>query len=67
MTKKNGKVPDRRSTDAHTKAVMKEAIKEWLDERFAEFGRWSFWGIAAAALSLIAYFILTTGGWKPPA
>ena len=45
------------------KRVMKEAIKEWLDEQFARFGRWSFYGIAAAGLGALAYFLLTASGW----
>lgn len=45
------------------KAALKEAIKEWMDEKFAEFGKWSFRGIFIAALGALTYFILTTNGW----
>lgn len=45
------------------KQLIKEAIKEWCDEQFALFGKWSLRAIAAAALGAIGYFILTTQGW----
>lgn len=45
------------------KRVMKEAIKEWLDQQFAVFGRWSFMAIASAALAALVFFILTMNGW----
>ena len=54
---------DRRT---ETKAVIKEALKEWMDEKFAAFGRWSIIGIAAAALFALMYFILAVKGWKFP-
>jgi hypothetical protein len=48
------------------KEVLKEALKEWLDEKFAAFGRWSFTTIAILGLSALAYFILTINGWHRP-
>lgn len=45
------------------KRIVKEAIQEWLDGKFAEFGRWSLMGIAAAALGALAYWVLTSQGW----
>lgn len=50
----------------YDKEVIKEALREWLDDKFAQFGRWSLMGLAAAVLALIAYMILTTHGWRPP-
>ncbi len=49
------------------KSAMKDAIKEWMDEKFAEVGRWTIHSIVVAALGLLAYFILATHGWQPPA
>ena len=49
-----------------TKEAVKEALKEWLDEQFAKFGRWTFYGIVAAALVAFVYFILVTQGWRRP-
>lgn len=33
------------------KEIVKEALREWLDEQFAVFGRWSFYGLLATVLS----------------
>lgn len=58
---------DRRDQDAETKIIIKtafkEASKEWLDEKFAEFGKWSAAGIAAGSLVALGYVILTMNGW----
>ncbi|HEX3643027.1 MAG TPA: hypothetical protein VHV10_17215 [Ktedonobacteraceae bacterium] len=48
------------------KQVVKEALKEWLDEKFMEFGKWTISGIAALVLAAIAYMILITHGWRAP-
>lgn len=49
--------------DAEMKRVIKEAIREWLDEQFSKFGRWSFYGLLALATTVILYMSLTTNGW----
>lgn len=46
------------------KIAMREVIKEWLDERFRDVGRWSLRGIALAAFAALMYFILTHTGWS---
>lgn len=50
-------------TDRQEKAAIKEALKEWLDEKFATFGKWSAAALAAAALTALVYFILILNGW----
>lgn len=50
-------------TDQDEKQVLKEALREWLDEKFAAFGKWSLSAIAAAALAALTYFILSMNGW----
>lgn len=52
--------------DEHWKKIAKEALQEWLDGKFAEFGRWTFYGILAMALVALIYFILKMNGWKSP-
>ena len=44
--------------------LIKEALKEWLDEKWATFGKWSAKGIAAMILSVLAYIWLTQHGWR---
>jgi hypothetical protein len=46
------------------KAVMKEAMKEWLDEKFVIFGKFSAGTIASLGLAALVYFILYINGWK---
>lgn len=40
-----------------TKEVVKEALKEWLDEKFLSFGKWTAVSILAALLCAAVYFI----------
>lgn len=40
-----------------TKETVKEALKEWLDEKFLSFGKWTAASLAAMALAAIIYFI----------
>lgn len=47
-----------------TKAAVKEAIKEWLDEQFVKVGKWTVHGIVAMSLAALVYFILLHNGWK---
>lgn len=56
---------DRRKND-EMKNVLKEGLKEWLDEKFAQFGKWSMVGIACMILVVMAYFSLKFAGWSPP-
>jgi hypothetical protein len=51
---------------AEVKIAMKEALKEWLDEKYTAFGKYSFFGLGGFILSAFIYFILTTNGWRPP-
>ena len=45
------------------KAVVKEALKEWLDAQWAVFGKWSGRGIAATLFSALVYWWLSSHGW----
>lgn len=46
------------------KQVLKEAIREWLDEQFAAFGRWTFYGMLGAAFCGCVYLALVSQGWR---
>lgn len=46
------------------KEAMKQAIREWLDDAFAEFGRWTFRGLMAAALCGCVYLAMKGQGWS---
>lgn len=48
------------------KELVKQALKEWLDEKFTIFGKWSAAAIGAAALAALVYFILASNGWHKP-
>jgi hypothetical protein len=52
-----------KTTRNFLKDAFKEAVKEWLDDMFAAFGRWSLMGIGAAAVAGLGYFLLTVNGW----
>lgn len=45
------------------KDAVKEALKEWLDEAFATFGKWTFTGLLAAAFAGAVYLALKGQGW----
>jgi hypothetical protein len=49
--------------DALDKAIVKEAIQEWLDKQFASFGKWSLTGIACALAAWLFYAWLSAHGW----
>ncbi len=40
------------------KNLIKQAIKEWLNDQFAAFGKWSLFGILAAAMAAGVYLIV---------
>lgn len=46
------------------KEIIKEAIKEWLDDQFKTFGKWTARGLAVIGFSAFVYFIGTWSGWK---
>lgn len=46
------------------KEIVKEAIREWLDEKYTDFGKWTLHGLMAACLGALAYFLAIHGGFK---
>lgn len=56
---------DRRKND-DVKEALKEALHEWLDQKFMLFGKWSAAGFACLVFGALIYVILKTQGWTPP-
>lgn len=54
-----GRVMDDIKDSAAFKDAVKQAIKEWLDEQFAAFGRWTFYGLCSMALGGLTWLALT--------
>lgn len=48
------------------KAALKEGLREWLDDQFAEFGKWTMRAAVAAMLAGIVWLALISSGWKHP-
>lgn len=46
------------------KEATKEAIKEWMDERYAALGRWAVGALMAAAFAGAVYLALRGQGWS---
>ena len=45
------------------KQLLKEALKEWLDDKLSEFGWFSIKTLVIAAMGALVYFILLMNGW----
>lgn len=43
------------------KALIKEALQDWLDAKYAEVGKWTVRGVAAVALVLLISFATAHG------
>jgi len=50
-------------TNDAIKQALKEGLHEWLDERFAELGKWTLRGLAAAFLAGVVWLTLVSSGW----
>lgn len=58
-------MPNDPLTREETIDAVKQAHKEWMDEKFAQLGKWSARTILAAAIVALTYFILSVNGWHP--
>lgn len=45
------------------KRLFKEAVKEWLDDMYASFGKISLTAIGGMVLAVMAYAALVMAGW----
>ena len=48
--------------DQH-KEEIKEAIKEWMDEKFATFGKWTLYSFATVVFGWVMYGLIMLSGW----
>lgn len=53
--------------EAEIKRALKDGLKEWMNEKFAEVGKWTLHGLLVALLTALAYFILHQNGWTKAA
>ncbi|TAM16079.1 MAG: hypothetical protein EPN65_15230 [Pandoraea sp.] len=49
------------TTPEEQRALIKEALQEWLDAKYAEVGKWTLRGICAAALAALVLFMAAHG------
>ena len=45
------------------KEAVKEALKEWMDQQFASFGKWTLTGLLAGAFAGMVYLWVLSHGW----
>lgn len=48
------------------KEIVKQAIKEWMNDRYADLGRWAFKTVAVAAITMFLFKYAEWRGWKLP-
>jgi hypothetical protein len=48
------------------KDLVKQAIKEWMDEKLRDFGWWWFKTIGVAGLTLLLFYYIQVRGYKFP-
>lgn len=46
------------------KQALKEAIQEWMQDSFAEFGKWTLKGLLVLAFAGCVYLALRGQGWN---
>ncbi len=47
---------------AERKKLVKDAIDEWLEHKYATVGRWTIAGLSAAIVAIIGYYFFMTHG-----
>lgn len=53
-------------SELRTKEVeeaVKKALREWLDEKYSQFGKWTLHGLAAAGLGGLVWLFMVSSGW----
>lgn len=53
-----------RMNEDQVREAVKKALKEWLDEKFVEVGKWTVGGLVVALLGAAVTIILWADGWR---
>ena len=53
-------------TPKDQKEVVKQAIKEWMDERYADVGKWFVKSILIAGVTSFLFWYIAVRGYKFP-
>lgn len=53
-------------TDQDQRNLIKQAIKEWMDERYADVGRWTMRSLVVAAVTMFLFKYIEWRGGKFP-
>jgi hypothetical protein len=59
----NNNKPQAALTRDETKEAVKEAFQEWLDKKYATFGKWTLCGLGATILAGLLYAYVMTQGF----
>lgn len=52
--------------DKDQKTVIKQAIKEWMDERYADVGRWTIRSLIVAGVTMFLFKYIEWRGFRFP-
>jgi hypothetical protein len=52
--------------DKDQKEVIKQAIKEWMDDRYAEVGKWFIKSLLIAGVTSFLFWYISVRGYKFP-
>jgi hypothetical protein len=48
------------------KDALKEGVREWIDDKYREVGKYTTRAIGVALFGALIYFLLWAGGWHSP-
>jgi len=52
--------------ETELKQAIKEALKEWMDTKYQEFGKWTVRTLLSVAFFGLMYLFFSTNGWHLP-
>jgi hypothetical protein len=48
------------------KEALKEGIRDWIDDKYREVGKYTLAALAAVTFAGLIYFVLMLSGWHSP-